>query len=111
MRFILVALLAIALLAQVAPAFADPGAPGLDRPSSAVYENSDERPVLNQRESGGGQPPVVAGETEGGAEEAASFDESLPFTGLSAALVLSAGLALLLLGLTARTASRRLHRP
>jgi hypothetical protein len=123
------------LLVAVPPAFADPGAPGLDRPSTSVYGNSNPPPVIGKLpEQGrvntppvnepnpttGNGPPVgepnptsapepgVAGANTGGGD-GVSVD-SLPFTGFSAALVLAAGLMALLLGLMARVAAGRLRR-
>lgn len=96
---------AILLLALGAPAVADPGSPGLSRPTTAVYEEADERPVLGDN---------VAGTQGGGngGEEAGAFGgsaDSLPFTGFSAALVLGGGLAALLMGLALRGGTGRLR--
>lgn len=94
-------------LSVPALAVADPGTPGLDRATVAVYENSGEAPSL----AGGGQgdtnaPQDVAGVTAGSGGDLGR----LPFTGLSAALVLAAGLGALSAGVLGRAVmSQRRH--
>jgi hypothetical protein len=96
------------LLVSATSALADPGAPGLDRPATSVYAQGDERPVLGEQDSGGaGDQPGLAGADLGGGN--GGSDESLPFTGFAAALVLGGGLTLLLFGIAMRVGARRLR--
>lgn len=119
--------LAALLLLSATPAFADPGAPGLDRASTSVYSNSGEPPVIGRTppvprepgvgltspelETGGtnGRTPEVSGGNLGGGGNGGDGggNKRLPFTGYAAALVLAAGLGALLFGLVGRMAARR----
>lgn len=113
----LIAIAAFVLL-SVAPAFADPGAPGLDQPSTAVYERTEDRTAIGGEpgagdgdEEGDGLPAgIIASGGGGDGGGAAGGDEALPFTGFAAALVLGAGLAALLLGFALRAGLRRPRR-
>ena len=95
-----------------ATASADPGTPGVDSASSAVYppscKTADKCPTVNEHtdqvlgvaeagsnDSGGpGAPPSAVIEGSGGS--------SLPFTGLSAPVLLAISLLLVGLGLVVR---------
>jgi hypothetical protein len=94
---IFVGVLVSALLALAAPSFADPGRPGLTRANQAVYPHAGEGSGVLGASGGGGAAGGLA--VPGG--------EGLPFTGLSAALVLLAGLIALAIGLTLRMSSGR----
>ncbi len=118
------------MLLSAAPAFGDPGAPGLDRASTSVYGNSGNPPKIGEQppippggdtvspeQTSGGNPPPqndLAGQNQGGGNGAGNGggggDESLPFTGFAAALVLGAGVLALLLGFTANAVARRPRR-
>jgi hypothetical protein len=109
-----VAVMAAGLLlaALSTPAVADPGAPGLERPSTAVYSQTDERPVLGGQGVGGDEGALQPGAVQSGGAgggAAGDTDASLPFTGFAAAVALGAGMMALLLGFTlrARVASLR----
>ena len=110
-RLGVIALLALAMLVVYAgPAAADPGAPGLDRPATSVYSQGDERPVLGEETGGGGgDGGGDAGQAGANVGGGGGTDQSLPFTGFAAALVLGAGLAMLLLGVAMRAGSVRLR--
>jgi hypothetical protein len=95
-----------AFFALAAPSFADPGQPGLGQASQAVYPNSG---VGGVTAGGGGGDEGDSGATAGDEAVAAAVSseesgETLPFTGLSAPIMLLAGLITLALGLALRTA-------
>ena len=83
------AVLAVAFLCGVAPAFADPASGGLDQASEGVYVgehgNSGESEI-------GSDPSATPGSNAG------SGGSSLPFTGFVAPLLLAAGLFAIALG-------------
>jgi hypothetical protein len=105
-------------LGLAAPSLADPSRPGLTEATQAVYPHPGQgvEGVLVQSpeaggdkggDKGGGRAGAPAGAPAGAqAQHVASDESGLPFTGLSAALVLLAGLIALTLGLTLRIATR-----
>lgn len=100
-RLGLVAVVALALASfgSAATALADPGTPGLDAASSAVYPN----PVVDQDVLGEGESSSAGSVDEPPSAVADSPSEaSLPFTGLSAPVLLAVSLLLLGAGLTLR---------
>lgn len=93
-------------LGAPSPVLADPGRPNLGEASQAVYPRAgeeDHAELGNRAESDGGpgEPPRVLAQANPG----------LPFTGLSAALVLLAGLLAIVSGLALRLAARGSRRP
>ena len=108
------------LLLLAAPAFADPGAPALDRASTSVYGNSGEPPKIGgppaipegnlpEQTSGGSPQNNLAGQNQGAGDQGGGNggNKALPFTGFAAALVLGAGILTRLLGITANAVARR----
>lgn len=103
---ILIATLGSAFLGLAAPALADPGRPNLSEASQAVYPRAGEEVLTelgNRPESDGGsrEPPRALAQANPG----------LPFTGLSAALVVLAGLLAIATGLALRLAARDCRGP
>ncbi len=90
----------IFLFGVPAAAPADPGSPDLDSAASAVY------PLVGGLEQGASQAPGIASDPPVAAETAAG-DGGLPFTGLSAVLVLGAAVILLAGGGLIRVLGRR----
>ena len=97
-----------ATLLLAAPASADPGSPNLPEATNAVYP----LPVAGQGFAG--DPSNVAGEaatgtpSDPGSATTASTGGGLPFTGMSAAVMLAVGLVALLAGFALRRFSNSL---
>jgi hypothetical protein len=107
--FVAVVAAAAMFLGLAATSSADPGRPGLKEATQAVYP--EEGQGVGGFVGGGGEPGGDAGGLPGeAAQPVANEGTGLPFTGLSAPLVLLAGLITLAVGLTLRvtaSASRR----
>lgn len=86
----------IVFLGLAAPSLADPGSPGLGRATEAVYTGT--HTDFGQRQLGSG--------TQSSSSGAVGEGTGLPFTGLLAPAMLVLGLAVLGLGLGARTITR-----
>jgi hypothetical protein len=85
-------------------AVANPGSPGLDSAAQGVYASPGLGVgVLGAESPGSDQGIGVEGPTSSAADES----DGLPFTGLTAVLVLAAGLVFLVAGAALRTVARR----
>jgi hypothetical protein len=95
------------LLSVPATAPADPGSPDLDSAAAAVYPRVGGEDQVSPDETGNTQEPSNTGDVAGIATETGDSDGGLPFTGLSAVLVLGAAVVLLGGGALMRLGSRR----
>lgn len=103
-----VLLCAVFLLGAPALASAEPGSPGLDSAAAGVYPMTDDQ-TLGDVEAGGPESADDPSQDTGAVNTATASggDSGLPFTGLSAVLVLVAGMLLLGAGGLIRMVGRR----
>ena len=103
-----VLLSAVFLLSIPALALAEPGSPGLDSASAGVYPVPDDQTLGGVEEGGAGSADDPSQDTGAvNTATASGGDSGLPFTGLSAVLVLGAGVLLLGAGGLIRMVGRR----
>ena len=103
-----VLLSAVFLLGVPALASAEPGSPGLDSAAAGVYPMTDDQ-TLGGVEAGGPESTDEPSQDTGAVNTATASggDSGLPFTGLSAVLVLVVGVILLGAGGLIRVVGRR----